>query len=449
MKKKLQKSLIMIILVLSMLALAACSKSDDDEEEEGGRRRRTENVDPTDEPTAEPTNEPTSEPAPTTEPADTPVPTAPAVTPDLKEDDNNGTGSVTIPGDDPVITDEPEITGKPEPTDEPVYTDSNILEVKYKSFDGVDESAKSVAAEFGSGFLTGNKEAILNTLAYDDDKMETLDQELNEFAGLIGEVDDEIRALGLDPATVDISSLYYLEPIGGKTFDAEEVASWMQLSDTYVDDITEWDNFCVISTEMKGSLASLLGYEGMDEGVNFVLAKRDGEYKVITATFYDDYSDEPVDPETNNEKLIEIKGKLYQFNGGETADEIIDLFNKSFEDFDFYTMLSCIAVDEDMLIDAIADNSEALDTFELAKSIPGMMSIKTERGEAVPVTEEELNDIRLECETVEHTELITDVVKYEVAYSMEYAGQSQTETETVYVGKYDGEYRIVKCFIFG
>ena len=36
-------------------------------------------------------------------------------------------------------------------------------------------------------------------------------------------------------------------------------------------------------------------------------------------------------------------------------------------------MLSCVAIDEDMLIDAIADNTEALDTFELAKNLPGML----------------------------------------------------------------------------
>ena len=454
----------MFILVLSMLALAACSSSDDDDDEGGSsRRRRSENVEPTDEP--EPTTDPTNVPAPTNEPADTPIPTELVVTPDQKEEDIIGNGTFTTPSGEPEIiitdvpepTDEPEATDDPEPTDEPeptgapYYSSSNILEVKYTGFDGIDYDAKTVAEEFGTAFLTGDKEAILRTLAYDEDKLETLDQELDEFSGLMGDFTDEYQTLGIDPETFDISTMLYLEPVGGKTVDAKEAVSWMQLADTYVDDITEWDNFCVISTEMKGTLVSLLGYD-LDEGINFVIAERNGEYKVLTATFYDDYGYDEPEPVTDDEELINIKGKLYQFNGSETADEIIDMFNKGFEDLDFYTMISCVAIDDDHLVDAVKDNEEAISMFELYRTMGGGLTVTAERGEAQSVDEEELGDIRMECETVNDTENITDVVKYDVTYSyaMTVQGetQSDTEIETVYVGKYNGEYRIVKCFIF-
>ncbi|MBR4778185.1 MAG: hypothetical protein IK007_11320 [Lachnospiraceae bacterium] len=461
MKKNLKKMLVMFILVLSMLALAACSSSDDDDDEGGSsRRRRSENVEPTDEP--EPTTDPTNVPAPTNEPADTPIPTEPVVTPDQKEEDIIGNGTFTTPSGEPEIiitdvpepTDEPEPTDDPEPTDEPepigapYYSSSNILEVKYTGFDGIDEKAKSVAAEFGNAFVTGNKETILKTLAYDTDKLETLNRELDEYTGLVGDFSSEIEALGIDPATVDITTLLSINPIGGKTINTAEAVSWMQLEDTYVDDITEWDNFCVISTEMQGSILSLLDYDLSDEGINFVLAERNGEYKVLTATFYEDYGNDDPEPVNNDEDIINIKGKLYQFNGNETADEIIDIFNKGFEDLDFYTMLSCVAVDNDHLVDAVKDNEEAISAFELYKTLGSGLTVSAERGEAQPVDEEELGDVREECETVNDPENITDVVKYDVTYSYSMAGQSDTEIETVYVGKYNGEYRVVKCFIF-
>jgi len=459
MKKNLKKMLVMFILVLSMLALVACSSSDDDDDEESGRRRRrSENVEPTDEP--DPTSDPTDVPAPTTEPVDTPTPTEPVVTPDQKED-IGGNGTFTTPSGEPEIiitdapeptdepepTDDPEPTDEPEPTGEPYYSSSNILEVKYTGFDGIDESAKKAASTFGSGFLVGDKDTILSALAYDEDKKETLDQELGEYSGLLGEYSSEFESLGLNPSTMEISSVLYLEPIGGRTFEAEEVAAWMQMEDTYIDDISEWDNFCVISTEMKGTLISLLGYD-LDEGINFVLAERDGEYKVITATFYDDEENDDPNPGNDDEELINIKGKLYQFNGNETADEIIDMFDKAFEDLDFYTMISCVAVDDDHLVDAIKDNEEAISMFELYKMMGGGLTVTAERGEAQSVDEEELGDIRMECETVNDTENITDVVKYDVTYSYAMGTESETELETVYVGKYNGEYRVVKCFIF-
>ena len=124
------------------------------------------------------------------------------------------------------------------------------------------------------------------------------------------------------------------------------------------------------------------------------------------------------------------------------------MFNKAFEDFDFYTMISCVAIDDGFYIDAIADNEDAIAAFELYKLAAGTMTISTSRGEAVEVSEEELNDVRRECETVDNPETITDVVKYEVTYHMEMAGETQDQVETVYVGKYNGENRIVHCFIF-
>ena len=45
-------------------------------------------------------------------------------------------------------------------------------------------------------------------------------------------------------------------------------------------------------------------------------------------------------------------------------------------------------------------------------------------------------------------ESVTDLVKYEIEYHMEIGEETQDQTETVYVGKYNGEYRIVQCFIF-
>ena len=157
---------------------------------------------------------------------------------------------------------------------------------------------------------------------------------------------------------------------------------------------------------------------------------------------------EDPDPGNDDEELINIKGKLYQFNGNETADEIIDMFDKAFEDLDFYTMISCVAVDDDHLVDAIKDNEEAISMFELYKMMGGGLTVTAERGDAQSVDEEELGDVREECETVNDTQNITDVVKYDVTYSYTMGTESDTEVETVYVGKYNGEYRIVKCFIF-
>ena len=451
MKKKLQKSLIMIIMILSMLALAACSKSDEDDEESGSRRRRTENVEPTDDPdvTAEPTAEPTTTPEPTIEPTAEPTAEITIAPPVSHADDEKKEGDN---GDEPA-TGEPDPTGEIEPT--PVVTgepdDDNtfVFEVKYVGYTDVDDKAKEVAETFGNAFVFGDKEVILNTIAYDEERKADLDEELGEYQGLTEMLVEELSEFDLGLSNADVATLISLECVGGKKFDKETAVYNLILSDTYITDPMAWDNYHVISTEMKGDVLSYIG-NPLGGGINFIVAERDGEYKALTVAFYDEDEggDEPVDPETDAEKLIEIKGRLYQFNGNETTDEIIDMFNKAFEDFDFYTMISCVAIDDGFYIDAIADNEDAIAAFELYKLAAGTMTISTSRGEAVEVSEEELNDVRRECETVDNPETITDVVKYEVTYHMEMAGETQDQVETVYVGKYNGENRIVHCFIF-
>lgn len=464
MKEKLQKSLIMIVLILSMLALAACSKSDEDDDEESGRRRRrTENVEPTDDPdvTSEPTVEPTKEPAAeiTPEPGSDPVLTLePTVTP-TKEPATAITPVVISGGDDEKKEgDNGDIpaTGKPEPTGdiEPVitgdpYDNGFVYEEKIIGYTDTEDAAKEAAEAFGNAFIIGDKDEILNTIAYDADKKNKLTEDLSEFQGIKESVLEKMSEYDLAIADIDLEELVYLECVGGMRLDKRTAVENLFINDTYINDPMEWEDYHIFSTEIKGKLISLIG-NPIDEGINIIVAERDGEYKVITVAYYDetDTGDDPDDPGTDEEILMEIKGKLYQFNGNETPDEIIDTFNKAFEDFDFYTMISCIAIDDSFYIDAVEDNDDALETFELAKTIPGSITVTAKRGEAVPATEEELNDIRINCPTLENAESVTDLVKYEIEYHMEIGEETQDQTETVYVGKYNGEYRIVQCFIF-
>lgn len=460
MKRKLQKSLIMIILILSMLALAACSKSDEDDEEGSGRRRRTENVEPTDDPdvTSEPTKEPgavaETTPEPGSDPISTPEPTAEPTIEPTKEPATIITQAPVSGGDDEKQDGDNEdipATGKPDPavTGEPDDYERFVYEEKYVGYTDVEDKAKETAEAFGSAFLLGDKEVILNTIAYDEDIKDKLTEELSEFQGLKEMLLEEMSEFDLAISNDDLEELVYIECLGGMRLDKKTAVENLFINDTYINDPMEWEDYHIFSSEIKGKLISLIG-NPLDGGINLIVAERDGEYKVITVSYYDedDTEDDPDEPETDEEILMEIKGKLYQFNGNETPDEIIDTFNKAFEDFDFYTMISCIAIDDSFYIDAVEDNDDALEMFELAKNIPGMLTVTAKRGEAVPATEEELNDIRINCPTLENAESVTDLVKYEIEYHMEMGEETQDQTETVYVGKYNGEYRIVQCFIF-
>lgn len=147
-----------------------------------------------------------------------------------------------------------------------------------------------------------------------------------------------------------------VKAIGGYRVTEDELFSnsWFAVSEEETE-FTDYQCFCVkaeADVEKQGKYV-LYFYVGVGKyGDRFYLASLDDCYLTEVERYeggveYYDFFDE-LDPE-----LADFEEYFYQFTGKETAEEIAELFISSTLKYDVYTMVSCLAIDEEYEEDVV------------------------------------------------------------------------------------------------
>ena len=350
---------------------------------------------------------------------------------------------------EPIATGGEEPTGTPGPTDfpDPIdidYLQDEILEKQYTDFTGTDEAAAKVAEAFANAYLFGYNDILIETVACDEDLKSILADDLDQRRGYSRFFESYMDTGNINPADIDMDGLLSLRISGGAVIDKREVMDYLDYYDTYVNDLSEWDDYQVFSAAFEGLYARAISdYE--HEGINVIVAKKNGEYKVLTVDFYEI---EETEIDIEDIKAL-IAANRYTLKGDEKADDIADLYKEAFEAYDFFKMYSIMAMDEEYEAEAFIDNEYLYYTFELCKHIkPGIISTSVIRSEAMPVTEAELSDVLFSYTWMDGSNEITDVVKYDFQVIMTEGNDEFVDTYPLYVGKLNGVYRAIDGQIF-
>ena len=348
---------------------------------------------------------------------------------------------------EPIETDDEKYKGRPNITDSPDPVDSyedDILDMEYTDFSGTDEEAAHVAEVFANAYLLGDGDAVMETIACDEDVKDQLAEDLKLWTGYSNFFGSYLATGDITISDVDMEGLLGMKIVGGTGIDKQEALEWIEYYDTYVADLSEWDNYQVFSAAFEGLYARAVSdYES--EGLNVIVAEKNGEYKVVTVEFYE-LEEVQADPEEIKALIEENK---YAFNGDESAEDIANLYKEAFENYDFFKMFSVIAIDEEHEAEAYLDNEYLYFSFELCKHMkPGMVSISVTRSEAEQVSEDEWAEAMYEYFLVNDVESITDVVKYEFSVRMMEAGEEFLDEYAVYIGKFNGAFRVIDSHMF-
>ena len=472
-----KKSRIILLMIFFTLVLAfGCSKNEPESGNDSGKGEETA-VTGTAEPEKEnPTVTPTAELKPTEE-ANTDS--------DLDSDKKNDTGSSSAGQEsfekdsndsrknaglshegsdagnagkelpDITIAPDPLATGDVEPNDKPVLTDfpdpididyleEDILEKKYTDFAGTDEAAAEIAEIFANAYLLGDNDILIETIAYDEEYMSLLTNDLDHQKGYSSFFESYLATGNIEPEDIDMNGLLSMKISGGAVIDKQEVIDYLDYYDIYVDDLSEWDDYQIFSAAFEGFYARAISdYE--DEGLNVIVAKKDGEYKVLTVDFYE-IEEEQVDQE---EIKAMITANKYNFTGEEKADDIADLYKGAFEDYDFFKMFSTLALDEEYEAEVFLNNEYLYYAFELCRHIkPGRISTTVTRSESEPVTDAEIKSILNDYSWIDDSNDITDVTKYEFSVSLMEGNEEFVNDYLLYIGKFKGAYRVIDNYMF-
>ena len=349
---------------------------------------------PTPDPTPTATAEPTQETTP--EPTATPTPTE-EVTPEPTEE----------PIEDPVDVDGPE-------------EGSEVDSIKEIASD-VDQDAINVAVTFLDNLLHSKLNEAVMLVAFEPEKAAEV---TGQFGSVSSSLPEEITSM-LDMFKVEVTG-------AKRAASADELAG---MSDCFVDISTVSDLHIVtvkLTTENQ-AIAALLGKSFM----NFAVAKYNGEYKVLSYVSGIEETSEPVGGEGGEG---EEEGYEVQVIGSDTPEGIIEIFAEANKTLDVDTLLGCIAVNETnmSLFEQAGASSKA--AMELMKGLIGENGIDITYSEAEEVTQDDLNGI---TEVYVSITDVTDIVKFPMTAKVTVMGQEQVTNSYVYVGKYNGQYRII------
>ena len=141
------------------------------------------------------------------------------------------------------------------------------------------------------------------------------------------------------------------------------------------------------------------------------------------------------------ENMAEYEKQKYTFSGNETPKEIAKLYMDAFSVFNAYKMLSCVAFDEEHK-DAFTENLAECDLFEDEMLSEFEMSYVLQ--EPVSISADEI--LEYSDDFFVNVDKISELYRADAVLSItlkEFPDMSEEETITNYVGKVDGEYRIV------
>lgn len=434
MKKSIKNKFIALILVLSMLVATACSSY----EPENGQTIVTEAA------TQSITPQITDEPTKVIEAA-TPVPTE-AINSEKKDSENPVEKEIVTPTEDlPATGREEPATGDGQKEHE--YDKDDIMGLKYTEFNNVDEKAIEVASLFMEGYVFGDIDKIIETLAYDEGEKETVLDELSDWEGFRDYAEGSIGIDNYEITPEDMKKILSLKTIGGLRFEnKEDILNEFTYSELFISDPEDWDNYQLVSVVFDGLFSGFLN-EYIGAGINAIVAEKNGEYKVVYAYTMDEYDDEPISEE---EAIALIDQRKYKLNGSEKAEDVLNLFLDGLTEFDFFKLFTATAVDEDKEFGLFSLYYNVYESFEMMRimnigyqyvEIGGINEVKD-------VSEEELKEVTNNYSLIKDSSNITDIVKFEVTIRF-HEGEDVDETvEDFYVGKINGIYQVLDNMIF-
>lgn len=410
-----KKRLILLISILTVIfMMSACS----DKNENNNETTTT----PTEVPvTVAPTVEPTKEAEPVQAEPTQAVPT--------EEIKSNSITEAPLENQTVDVEDPVEAIGSRDDSSAYSYYDEVTDEDLIIGFTDTDDAAQYSAEHTIKALMNyDSKRYLENILVINEDNQEYLDDlcfqlDIHKKHSIRKEVNSTIR----------------VEAIGGYRVPDEELLtnSWYVVSAAETE-FTDYQCFCVkaeADVENQGKYV-LYFFVGVGKhGDRFYLASLDDYYITEVERYengieYYDFFNE-IDPE-----LADFEDYFYTFRGDEKPEEIAALFVESTLKLDIYTMISCMAVDEDCEEDAV----EAIMYYRTEEDEANLEDLVIKIGESRTPTEEEIDE--LDDTYLADISKITDKVIVTVEASYTEDGEANEVVMDICVGKHDGVYRV-------